>query len=76
MVRLSRAASGTPRPIIDKLYREIAAAIADPAIRGRFADLGAVPLALDAGGETARHVATEIAKWHEIITKAGIKLDL
>jgi tripartite-type tricarboxylate transporter receptor subunit TctC len=69
------APRGTPRPIVGRLYREVAAAIADPVIRGHFADLGAVPLAATPE-ETARHIAAEIVKWREIITKAGIKLEL
>ncbi len=68
------APRGTPRPIIDRLYREIAAALADPAIRTRFADLGAEPLGATPE-ETARHIASETAKWRDIINKAGIKLD-
>ena len=68
------APRGTPRPIIDRLYREIAAALADPAIRTRFADLGAEPLGATPE-DTARHIAAETVKWRDIINKAGIKLD-
>ena len=68
------APRATPRPIIERLHKEIAAAVADPAIRTRFADLGAEPLTATPE-ETARHIGAEIAKWREIITKAGIKLD-
>lgn len=68
------APRATPRPIIERLSKEIAAAIADPAIRARFADLGAEPLNATPE-ETARHIGAEIAKWREIITRAGIKLD-
>ena len=68
------APRATPRPIIERLHKEIAAAIADPAIRARFADLGAEPINATPE-ETARHIGAEIAKWREIIGKAGIKLD-
>jgi tripartite-type tricarboxylate transporter receptor subunit TctC len=68
------APRGTPRPIIDRLYREVAAAMADPALRARFADLGAEPLS-GTPEDTARHIAVETAKWRDIITRAGIKLD-
>jgi tripartite-type tricarboxylate transporter receptor subunit TctC len=68
------APRGTPRPIVDRLYREAAAAMADPALRARFADLGAEPLSATPE-DTARHIAVETAKWRDIITRAGIKLD-
>jgi tripartite-type tricarboxylate transporter receptor subunit TctC len=68
------APRGTPRPIIDRMYREVATAMAEPALRARFAELGAEPLAATPD-DTARHIAAETAKWRDIITKAGIKLD-
>jgi tripartite-type tricarboxylate transporter receptor subunit TctC len=68
------APRGTPRPIVDKLNREIAAAMADPAVRARFAELGAEPLATSPE-ELARHIASESAKWRAIITKGGITAD-
>ena len=68
------APRGTPRPIIDRMHREVAAAMAEPALRARFAELGAEPLAATPD-DTARHIIAETAKWRDIITKAGIKLD-
>jgi tripartite-type tricarboxylate transporter receptor subunit TctC len=68
------APRGTPRPIIDRLYREVSAAMADAPLRARFAELGAEPLAATPE-ETARHIVSETAKWRDIITRAGIKLD-
>ena len=68
------APRGTPRPIVDRLNREIVAAMADPAVRSRFAELGAEPLATTPE-ELARHISAEIAKWREIITKGGITVD-
>jgi tripartite-type tricarboxylate transporter receptor subunit TctC len=68
------APRGTPRPIVDRLYREIAAAMADPAVRSRFTEFGAEPLA-STPEELGRHISAEIAKWREIITRAAITLD-
>jgi tripartite-type tricarboxylate transporter receptor subunit TctC len=68
------APRGTPRPVIDKLHREVAAAMADPAVRSRFADFGAEPLA-STPEELGRHISAEIVKWREIITRGGITLD-
>ena len=65
------APRGTPKPIIAKLHEELAAAIADPVVRERFSELGAEPVATTPE-ELARFISSEIAKWREIITKAGI----
>jgi tripartite-type tricarboxylate transporter receptor subunit TctC len=68
------APRGTPRPIVDKLHGEIAAAMADATVRKRFADFGAEPMATTPE-ELGRFISAEVAKWRDIITKAGITLD-
>jgi tripartite-type tricarboxylate transporter receptor subunit TctC len=62
---------GTPKPIIAKLHEELAAAIADPAVRDKFSELGAEAVA-STPDELARFVSSEIVKWRDIITRAGI----
>ena len=68
------APRGTPKAPVDRLYKEIAAATADPAVRSRFTDFGAEPLA-STPEEFARYIAAEVVKWREIITRGGITLD-
>ncbi len=68
------APRGTPKPIIEKLYQELASAIADPALRARFADLGAEPAATKPE-ELGKFISAEVVKWREIITRAGITVD-
>jgi tripartite-type tricarboxylate transporter receptor subunit TctC len=65
------APRGTPKPIVARLNEELAAAIADPVVRDRFSELGAEPAATTPE-ELARFIASEIAKWRDIITRAGI----
>jgi tripartite-type tricarboxylate transporter receptor subunit TctC len=65
------APRGTPQPIVAKLHDEIAAAIADPVVRDKFAELGAEPVATTPE-ELARFISAEIVKWRDIIVKAGI----
>ena len=65
---------GVPRGPLDRLNREIVAATADPAVRARFSEFGAEPLA-STPEEFARFISAELVKWREIITKAGIKLE-
>jgi tripartite-type tricarboxylate transporter receptor subunit TctC len=65
------APRGTPKPIVDRLNKELAAAIADPTVRERFLELGAEPVAISPE-ESKKFISAEIAKWRGIITKAGI----
>ena len=62
----------TPAAIVDKLNSEIAAALADPKITARFADLGGTPLALTPA-EFGTLLADETEKWAKVIRAAHIK---
>jgi len=63
---------GTPAEIVERLNREINAGIADPGIRSRFADVGAVPVRFTPAEASAR-IASDIEKWAKVIHAAGIK---
>jgi tripartite-type tricarboxylate transporter receptor subunit TctC len=65
---------GLPKPIVERLNKEIAAAMQDPAVRQRFNDLGAEPLA-SSPEELGRFISAEVAKWRGIIQKGGITID-
>ena len=66
------APAKTPQPIIDRLNREINAAVAMPDVKARLLTLGIV-----AQGSTPVATSTllgnDIAKWGAVITKAGIE---
>ena len=68
------APKNTPAVIIDRLNREINAALADPKMRARFAELGATPLA-GSPASFGELLAEETAKWAKVIRFAGIKPD-
>jgi tripartite-type tricarboxylate transporter receptor subunit TctC len=68
------APAGTPDAIVAKLQEEIAAALADPAMRERLAELGAVPVG-DTPAEFADFISAETAKWAKVVQEAGIKLE-
>lgn len=61
----------TPRPIIDRLYREIAAAVAAPDAQQRLRDLGIEPKAYTPE-QTRELMISDIAKWKAVIEKANI----
>lgn len=62
---------GTPRPIVDQLNRELAAALSDPIVRERFSELGAVPAATTPE-ELASFISSEISKWRDVMARTGI----
>jgi tripartite-type tricarboxylate transporter receptor subunit TctC len=65
------APAGTPKPILEKLNKELNAALSDPAVRQGFAKAGAEPIGLSLD-EAKKFHAAEIVKYRDIITKAGI----
>lgn len=68
------APKGTPRAAIDRFHAELVLSMSDPAVRARLSDLGAEAV-VTTPEDLGRHISAEIAKWREIITKAGITLD-
>jgi len=68
------APGNTPSEIVDKLNKEINAALADPNIKARFANLGATVLA-GSPADFGKHIADETEKWAKVIKFAGIKAE-
>jgi tripartite-type tricarboxylate transporter receptor subunit TctC len=64
----------TPAEIVDKLNREINAALANPKLKERFADLGSTVMA-GSPAEFGNHIADETEKWSKVIRAANIKPD-
>jgi tripartite-type tricarboxylate transporter receptor subunit TctC len=71
------APKGTPAPVIDKLNAAVAASLADPAIRQRFAEQGQeVPaVAQQTPQALAAYHKAEIEKWWPIVKGANIKAE-
>jgi tripartite-type tricarboxylate transporter receptor subunit TctC len=68
------APRNTPAEIIDKLNREINAALADPKMKARLADLGGTGLPGSAA-DFGKLIADETEKWGKVIRGAGIKAE-
>jgi tripartite-type tricarboxylate transporter receptor subunit TctC len=66
--------AGTPRPIVDLLWREIKAIVELPDIKERFAVLGLDAVA-NTPEEFAAQIRREIAKWGKVIHDANIKME-
>ena len=68
------APTNTPSGIIDKLNREINAALTDPKMKARLSELGTSVL-VTSPAEFAKFIADETEKWAKVIRAANIKLD-
>jgi tripartite-type tricarboxylate transporter receptor subunit TctC len=68
------APKGVPADIVDKLNHEINAALADPALKARIADMGGAALALSPS-EFEKFIGDETDKWAKVIRSADIKAD-
>jgi tripartite-type tricarboxylate transporter receptor subunit TctC len=68
------APKGTPSDIVLKLNHEINAAVAEPRLQARFADLGAMSFT-GSPDDFARFLAQETDKWGRVIRAAHIKAD-
>jgi tripartite-type tricarboxylate transporter receptor subunit TctC len=66
------APGNTPAEIVDKLNKEINAALSDPKIKARLADLGGTVLG-GSPADFARLIADETEKWGKVIRTANIK---
>jgi tripartite-type tricarboxylate transporter receptor subunit TctC len=62
----------TPPEIVDLLNREINAALADPTIKQRLGELGAVPIAGDARQFCAM-LGAETERWRKVVQVSGQK---
>jgi tripartite-type tricarboxylate transporter receptor subunit TctC len=62
----------TPTEIIDRLNKEINAALADPKMKARLADVGGTTLA-GSPADFGKLIAEETEKWAKVIKFAGIK---
>ena len=68
------AAAKTPRPIIQKLYKEIAAIVNTPEVRKTFIEQVSEPVA-NAPEEFAKVIQADAEKWGAIGKRLGVRLD-
>ena len=66
------APRATPVDVVNRLNKEINAALADPKIKSRLQDLGGVALP-GSPADFARLIADETKKWGRVIQAAGLK---
>jgi len=68
------APRNTPAEVIDRLNKEINAALADPKMKARLADLGALPMPMTPA-DFAKLISEETEKWGKVVQAANLKPD-
>jgi tripartite-type tricarboxylate transporter receptor subunit TctC len=66
------APKNTPVAVIDKLNREVNAALHDPTMRAKFTEIGGEPLA-GSPSEFGQLIAEETEKWGKVVKFTGLK---
>jgi tripartite-type tricarboxylate transporter receptor subunit TctC len=68
------APAGTPKPIVDRLQKEIAAVLADPEVKARYEVLGIEPVG-NTPEQFAAQIKADLAKYEKVVKQANIKVD-
>jgi tripartite-type tricarboxylate transporter receptor subunit TctC len=66
------APSATPRPIVERLHREMTTIMADAEMQTRAANIGLLPLTPPSIEETQKYLASEREKWGTLVRKLGL----
>jgi tripartite-type tricarboxylate transporter receptor subunit TctC len=68
------APGGTPKAIIERMAAETAKAINESEIKDRFNQIGIIPVG-NSPAQAQQFLDDEVAKWANVITKAGVKAE-
>jgi tripartite-type tricarboxylate transporter receptor subunit TctC len=68
------APKATPAEIVEKLNKGVNAALDDPKMKARLADLGGTPLP-GSPADFGKLIADETEKWGKVVKFVGIKAD-
>jgi tripartite-type tricarboxylate transporter receptor subunit TctC len=68
------APAKTPPAIVDRLQKEIAAALQTPEVRGRYEALGIDPVG-NPPGQFAEQIRADLARWEKVVKSANIRLE-
>jgi tripartite-type tricarboxylate transporter receptor subunit TctC len=67
------APAGTPQPIVERLAKELAAILARPDVREKFAKIG-LPVVAEGPAAFGARIDIEVPMYKEVIDKAGLKV--
>ncbi|RAI45817.1 Bug family tripartite tricarboxylate transporter substrate binding protein [Rhodoplanes roseus] len=63
--------TGTPRPIVDKLFQAIAKAVADPSVKQRMLEGGVTAVASESPEAFKAYIDKETARWAVVVKESG-----
>src|SRR5581483_9090586 len=66
------AKSGTPPEIVERLHAEMNRIMADAQIQKAVANFGLIPIAPPSLAETKDYLASELAKWGDLVRTLGL----
>lgn len=67
------APAGTPKPIIDRLAKEVSKILANPEMKAKFVKLG-LPVVAEGPEAFKARIAREVPMYKEVIDKAGLQI--
>jgi tripartite-type tricarboxylate transporter receptor subunit TctC len=68
------APARTPRPVVDRLHRELVEVLKEPDVRSRYSTLGIEPVG-NTPDQFAAQIRADLARWEKVVRTAGIKVD-
>ena len=68
------APKGTPGEVVEILNKSVAAALANPKLQAKLADLGGIPMPMSAA-EFGKFVADETEKWGKVVRAANLSVE-
>jgi tripartite-type tricarboxylate transporter receptor subunit TctC len=66
------APAATPRPVVERLHKEMTKIMSDPEMQKRAANVGLLPIDPPSLAETQKYIAAEQEKWGSMVRKLGL----
>jgi tripartite-type tricarboxylate transporter receptor subunit TctC len=68
------APAKTPRPVVERLQKDIAAVLGEPEVRERYATLGIEPVG-NTPEQYRDQIRADLARWEKVVKKTNIKIE-
>ncbi|MCX8134433.1 MAG: tripartite tricarboxylate transporter substrate-binding protein [Roseococcus sp.] len=69
------APAGTPAPVVMRLNAALNAAVAEPEVSRRLAEIGTEPVTTSTPDSAAAHIRAEIARWREVVRAGNLRIE-
>jgi len=66
------APAATPRPVVERLHKEMTKIMSDPEMQKRAANVGLLPIDPPSLAETQKYIAAEQEKWGNLVRQLGL----